>query len=209
MRTRVKFCGCTSWADVEASIDAGADAIGMIFAPSPRRIAWPDVEEIARRLPPLATPVGVFCNPNRAEIEGVRDLLPNLVVQLHGNESATFVSEIGGLVMKAIAVSPGDSTEHLARRSDEFSGALMLFDAARASRDDAALPFAWESVAPIARTRPIVVAGGLNPENVAQCVAVVRPYAVDVRSGIEDARGRRDTRAMATFIAAVRSADAI
>ncbi len=207
MRTRVKFCGCTNWIDAEAAIDAGADAIGVIFAASPRRITWPDFEEIAGKIPPLVTPVGVFENPKRAEIEAARDVLPNLVVQLHGNESGTFVSEIGGLVIKAIPVLPGDSVERLAHRCEEYPDALVMFDTARENRTGPAAPFAWEHVAPIARTRPAIVAGGLTPENVAVCVQSVRPFGVDARSGVEDRNGRKDPAKMAAFIRAVRTAD--
>ncbi len=207
MRTRVKFCGCTDWSEAETAIDAGADAIGMIFTASPRHIAWPAFEEIARRIPPFVTPVGVFADPKRAEVEGARDILPSLVVQLHGNESGTFVSELGGLIVKAIHVAPGDLLDRLAQRCDEFPDALILFDTARADRSEPGVPFAWEHIAPIARARPVVVAGGLNASNVAQCVHTVRPFAVDVRSGIEDRKGRKDPAAMAAFVQAVRAAD--
>ncbi len=207
MRTRVKFCGCTRWADAEAAIDAGADAIGMIFAASPRRISWPDFEEIARKIPPFVTPVGVFENPKRAEIEAARDVLANLVIQLHGNESGTFVSEIGGLVIKALPVLPGDSVERLAHRCEEYPDALLMFDTARENRATPAAPFAWEHVAAIARTRPVVIAGGLTPGNVAACVRSVRPFAVDTRSGVEDRNGHKDPMKMAAFVRAVRTAD--
>ncbi len=207
MRTRVKFCGCTSWAEVEEAIEAGADAVGMIFAASPRHIAWPAFEEIARRIPPFVTPVGVFANPKRAEIEAARDALSSLVVQLHGNESGTLVSEIGGLIVKALAVLPGDSTERLAQRCREFPDVLVLFDTARDDRNAPGTPFAWEHVSTIARVRPIAIAGGLTPENVGQCVRAVRPFAVDARSGVEDARGRKDAVKMAAFVRAVREAD--
>jgi phosphoribosylanthranilate isomerase len=208
MRTRVKFCGCTSWADASAAIEAGADAIGLIFAVSPRHIAWPDFEEVAARVPALVTCVGVFENPKREEVEAARDLLPGLVVQLHGNESGTFVSEIGGLVVKALAVRAGDDTARLAHRSAEYPDALLLFDTAREQRETPASPFAWANVAPIARARPVMVAGGLHAGNVGECIAAVRPYAVDARSVIEDANGRKDPKKMAAFVAAVRQADA-
>jgi phosphoribosylanthranilate isomerase len=154
------------------------------------------------------TPVGVFADPKRGEIEAARDVLPGLVVQLHGNESGTFASEIGGLVIKALPVHEGDSTQRLAHRCDEFDDALILFDTARSERTSAAPPFAWEAVAPIARTRPVIVAGGLRPENVTQCVQMVRPFAVDARSGVENAKGRKDVQKMVAFIDAVRRADA-
>jgi phosphoribosylanthranilate isomerase len=207
VRTRVKFCGCTSWADVESAADAGADAVGMIFAASPRRIAWPDFEEIARRIPPMVTPVAVFADPKRAEVEAARDALPGIVIQLHGNESGTFASELGGLVIKAIPVFTGDSTLRLAHRCEEFPEALVLFDAAREDRNAPVDPFAWEHAAPIARARPVVVAGGLTAQNVGACVRTVRPYAVDTRSGIEDRRGKKDHAAMVAFVRAVRQAD--
>jgi phosphoribosylanthranilate isomerase len=189
------------------AIEVGADAVGMIFASSPRRIVWPDFEEIARRIPPFVTPVGVFADPKRSEIEAARDLLPSLVVQLHGNESGTFASELGGLIVKAIPVLPGDDTDRLAHRCRDFPNALVLFDTARRGANHDRNPFAWENAAPIARMRPVVIAGGLTVQNVGDCVRTVRPYAVDVRSGIEDARGRKDPSAMAAFVQAVRRAD--
>lgn len=207
MRTRVKFCGCTTWADVESAIDAGADAVGMILSASPRRIAWPDFEEIARRIPPMVTPVGVFADPKRAEVEVARDALPGLVVQLHGNESGTFVSELGGLVIKALPVFAADTTARLAHRCEEFASALVMFDTAREDRTMPSAPFAWDQAAPIARMRPVIVAGGLTPENVGACVRATRPFGVDVRSGVEDRRGRKDPTAMAAFVYAVRRAD--
>ena len=209
MRTRVKFCGCTNWREAEAAIEAGADAIGMIFAHSSRRIEWEAVCEIAKRLPPLVTPVGVFADPKRAEIEAARDLMPQLVVQLHGNESGTFVSELGGEIVKVIHVSPTDGTQRLAHRCEEFTEALVMFDTARQdghAGGGTGIAFAWEHVAPIARLRPIVVAGGLTPENVGECVRAVRPFAVDARSGIET-NGKKDRVKMEAFIQAVREAD--
>ncbi len=207
MRTRVKICGCANWADVEAAIEAGADAVGMIFAVSPRRIAWPDFEEIARRIPPMITPVAVFADPKRAEVEAARDALPGLVVQLHGNESGAFVSELGGLVIKAIPVRAGDTSDRLARRCEAFPSADVLFDVAREDRSIHADPFAWGHAAPIARSRPVVIAGGLTPQNVAECVRTVRPFAVDVRTGVEDGHGRTDPLAAAAFVEAVHEAD--
>lgn len=207
MRTRVKFCGCTDWQDVEAAIDAGADAVGMIFAPSPRHISWQAFEEIARRIPPFVTPVGVFADSKRVEIEAARDILPNIVVQLHGNESGTFASELGGLVVKVIHVRPTDATERLAQRCAEFPEALIMFDTARQDRSAPGAVFAWDHVAPIARARPIVVAGGLTPENVLQCIRVARPFGVDARGGVEDRNGRKDPAKMAVFVQAVRAAD--
>ncbi len=207
MRTRVKFCGCTNWRDAEAAIDAGADAIGMIFAASPRHIAWPDFEEIASRIPPFVGAVGVFVDPKRTEVEAARDVLPSMIVQLHGNESGTFASEIGGLVIKALPVMPVDSTQRLAHRCADFTSALILFDTARENRNVAASAFAWDSIAPIARARPVVVAGGLTPENVGACVRGVHPFGVDARSGIEDEKGRKDSTKMSSFVRAVRSAD--
>jgi phosphoribosylanthranilate isomerase len=189
------------------AIDAGADAVGMIFAASPRRIAWPDFEEIARRIPPMVTPVGVFADPKRAEVEAARDALPGLVVQLHGHESGTSVSELGGLVIKAIPVFADDGTARLAHRCEEFPSALVMFDTAREERALPSATFAWEQVAPIARMRPVLIAGGLTPHNVAACVRATRPFGVDTRSGVEDRKGKKDHAAMSAFVRAVREAD--
>lgn len=209
MRTRIKFCGCTDLHDVMLAVETGADAIGMIFAPSPRRIAQSAAKYIAEHLPPFITPVGVFVDPTHDDIERARDVFPDLVVQLHGNESASFVSSLDGKVIKTIGVA-ADSAEPDAidRAANEHPRAILLFDTMHGGNTGGTgTAFPWRVVAPIARNRQIIVGGGLTPENVSNCVRAVRPYGVDVRSGIETG-GRKDPMKMRAFVQAVKDTDA-
>jgi phosphoribosylanthranilate isomerase len=196
-------------ADVTLAVETGADAIGMIFAPSIRRIAQSAAKHIAEQLPPFITPVGVFVNPTRDEIERARDIFPDLVVQLSGNEPPSFVSSLDGKVIKAVHVDPvAPETDEIERRCNEHPRAIALFDSlADGAAGGTGTAFPWRAVAPIAKRRQVIVAGGLTPENVALCVRATRPYGVDVRSGIET-DGRKDTAKMRGFVNAVRDADA-
>ena len=209
MRTRIKFCGCTELQDVMLAVETGADAIGMIFAPSTRRITESAARHIAEHLPPFITPVGVFVNPSRDEIFREREIFPDLVVQLHGDEPPSFVSSIDGKVLKTIhvaqdAADPGT----IERAANEHPRAIVLFDtAAGAQRGGTGQTFPWKTVAPVARERQVIVGGGLTPENVGQCVRTLRPFGVDVRSGIET-DSRKDAAKMRAFVQAVRESDA-
>ena len=191
-----------------ASLETGADAIGMIFAPSPRRIAESAAKDIARQLPPFITPVGVFVNPSYEEIARARSIFPDLVIQLSGTESPTFVSSLEGKLIKAIHVLPeGESEEALAERSDHHPRAITLFDTKiEGIPGGTGQTFAWRSIASIARRRQVMVSGGLTPENVSNCVRTVRPFGVDVRSGIET-EGRKDLQKMRAFVQAVKDTD--
>lgn len=205
--TRIKFCGCTSWSDAELAIESGANAIGMIFAPSERRIAWKEAEDIAGRVPRSVSVVGVFVDPAREEIDRVRELFPDLLVQLSGNEMPAFANSIRGTVIKAIHVgseTPGEM-EQICNR---FAPSLVLFDTKVSGRfGGSGITFDWAHIAKLARWRPVMVAGGLTPSNVAECVRMVRPFGVDVRSGIET-DGRKDAAKMRAFVRAVRESDA-
>jgi phosphoribosylanthranilate isomerase len=209
VRTRIKFCGCTGVHDAQLAIETGADAIGMIFAPSPRRIAESAAKDIAAQLPPFITPVGVFVNPTREEIERARAIFPDLVVQLHGDESPSFVSSIDGKVIKTIHVAP-DATDadKIARDAHQHPRAILLFDTVSGgARGGTGQTFPWRLIAPLARERQIIVGGGLTPQNVAECVRTVRPFGVDVRSGIES-EARKDVLKMRAFVKAVKENDA-
>ncbi len=207
MSTRIKFCGATSWADVELAVETGADAVGLIFADSPRRVAWDVAREIAGRIPPQITPVAVFVNPTRDDVARVRDLFPHALVQLSGDETPGFAKSIGGHVIKAIHVG-NESPFQMERICDRFAPSLVLFDTRVAGKyGGTGLTFDWTNIAKLARWRPVMVAGGLTPENVAQCVRQVRPFGVDVRSGIET-DGRKDVAKMRAFVRAVRETDA-
>lgn len=185
----------------------GADAFGMIFAPSPRRIAWADARAIAA-LAPSITAVGVFVNPSHEEVEAARALFPDLVVQLSGEEPPDFAESLSGTIVKAIHVEDGAAEGELEARCSRYPRALVMFDTEIAgSYGGTGLRFDWSAIAGIAQRRPVVIAGGLTPENVGECVRSVHPAWVDVRSGIETA-GRKDEEKMKRFVAAVRENDA-
>jgi phosphoribosylanthranilate isomerase len=208
-RTLIKFCGCTSPLDVEEAAAAGADAVGLIFAPSPRRIGERIAGDIARALPAGVRPVGVFANPTYDDVSRLRELFDEPYVQLSGNETPAFVSSLGANAIKTIHVdAAGDTAQDVARRGSLYATALLLLDT-RSSHafGGSGLAFDWQIAAALGGRRPIVVAGGLTPQNVAACVRTVRPFGVDVRSGVETA-GRKDRRKMREFVQAVRSADA-
>jgi phosphoribosylanthranilate isomerase len=202
--TLVKFCGCTAWSDVALAIGAGADAFGMIFAPSPRRIEWNAALDIAGRPLDAIAPVAVFVDPHRGEVEEVRKIFPGAWLQFSGDEPPEFVALFGERAIKAIHV--GGSGAPLEERAARFPRAMLLFDT-----HDVELAggtgkcFEWPRVAALAAQRQVIVAGGLTPENVGECVRELHPYGVDVRSGVESG-GRKDRQKMGAFVRAVRAA---
>jgi phosphoribosylanthranilate isomerase len=207
MTAWVKFCGCMSWDDVAMSIDAGADAFGMIFAPSPRKIAWEAAAEIARRLPESIEPVGVFVDPPTEDVDAVVSLFPRARLQFSGSETPEFVAGFGDHAIKAIHIDARASAAGLEERCAIYPRATILFDSRRDGMPGGTgTPFAWPCVASIASQRRVVIAGGLAPENVAECLRSVRTSGVDVRNGIET-DGRKDVAKMHAFVRAVREAD--
>lgn len=191
------------------AIETGADAIGMIFAPSTRRITESAAKHIAAHLPPFITPVGVFVDPTRDEIYRAREIFPDLVIQLHGDESPSFVSSIDGKVIKTIHVAQDASDSNAVERAaNEHPRAILLFDTVvNGQRGGTGATFPWRTIAPIARQRQVIVGGGLTPENVPSCVRTVRPFGVDVRSGVET-DSRKDLLKMRAFVQAVKDTDA-
>lgn len=215
--TRVKFCGITSVDDALAAVQAGADALGFVFAPSPRQVDAAMVREIADQLPPFVVSVGVFVDEPLEQIRAaVREARLD-VVQLHGHTACT-AADVGARVLPRIAVVQDTDADSLSRgrtRLDPSNAAAALRERIRAAGTDTVLldPGAGDGRAfdwTIARDLParVVLAGGLTAANVGQAIQLVRPYAVDVSSGVESLPGRKDTQRMRDFITAVRSADA-
>jgi len=201
----VKFCGCQSWSDVSLAIETGADAFGMIFAPSPRRIDLDAAATIAKRLTGGIEPVAVFVNPASDEIDAVRAMFPTVRLQLAGNESPEFAERFGSRAIKVIHVDDAIDVEAACA---PFRGAGILFDTkVRDVAGGSGETFRWQRVAAVARSRPVIVAGGLTSANVGDCVRAARPWGVDVRGGIESG-GRKSEELMRAFIGAVRAADA-
>ncbi len=193
---RVKICGITSVEDALAAAAAGADAVGLVFAPSPRRVSPESARDIVAALPPLVTTVGVFVNASPAYIRRVRDYCGLDLVQLHGQEDPATVRALAPRVIKALPVSP-----RRVPSPHEFPGAMLLLDAALPGGGRS---FDWSLVRELAGKRPLILAGGLDPENLVRAVETVRPFALDVCSGVETSPGKKDRDKMARFIARAR-----
>lgn len=200
---RVKICGITRPEDAVAAEAAGADAIGLVFAPASKRCVSPSVaEEICEAAGPLIARVGVFVN---AELDEVRALVRRLrltAVQLHGTESAEYARELAAEVgvVRALAFAPGVTPAGLTG----YPADAVLLDAHSPGSGTA---FAWEEAAKAWLAYPrLVLAGGLNAGNVARAVQTLRPYAVDVASGVEVSPGVKDPAAVDAFVRAARTA---
>ncbi|MGH7641491.1 MAG: phosphoribosylanthranilate isomerase [Candidatus Dormibacteria bacterium] len=204
-RTRVKICGCTSAAEVTAAVAAGADAVGLIFAPSPRRITLEQAVAATSEVPPGVTVVGVFVDPTVAELDFALTVLPTLVPQFSGVEPPELCRYLGVPYLKVFPVA-ADRAE-LESDLMEYPDALPVFETASPQRGGSGRTFDWSLVQPIAERGAVVIGGGLTPGNVGDCVRRLRPYAVDVRSGVES-QGAKDPVKLGEFLAAVRSADA-
>jgi phosphoribosylanthranilate isomerase len=207
MRTRVKICGITSVADGLAAARQGADAIGLIFyPPSPRLVTCARAAEIAAGLPPFVARVAVFVNPAANEVNAVIDACRPNLLQFHGEEAPEFCRAFGVPYVRAVRMKPGvDLLESLSPYED---AAGWLLDA---YRDDlyggTGEAFDWDLI-PRRLARPVILSGGLDARNVGDAIRRVRPWAVDVSSGVESAKGVKDARLIAAFIAGVRNADA-
>jgi phosphoribosylanthranilate isomerase len=206
LRTRVKICGITRPGDAEAAARAGADAIGLVFyPPSPRFLSVERAREIRAALPPFVQAVALFVNPDAAQVAQVIGRLHPAMLQFHGEETPEFCAQFGLPYLKACRVAPGvDLLKYL----QPFSAASgWLLDAHVAEYGGVGAGFDW-SLVPARLERPLVLSGGLASGTVGQAVRRLRPWAVDVSSGVESAKGIKDAAKIAAFIAEVRNADA-
>ena len=197
--TRVKICGLTSVADASSALEAGADALGMVFyKPSPRYINYPQAKEITTCAGPLVTLVGLFVNPGRADVEAaIRDTGINLL-QFHGDEPEEFCKSFTRPYIKAIRMAAGTDSKEAVKRYPSASG--LLFDAWQEDKyGGTGKTFDWQRLGR-QRDYPLILAGGLTPDNVAQAIAAVRPYAVDVSGGVEKTPGVKDPDLVKRFI---------
>ena len=207
MRTRVKICGITREEDARAAAVAGADAIGMVFyAPSPRSIGLDRARAIGASLPPFVSTVGLFVNPTRAEVERVLQSCPLALLQFHGDEDPAFCAAFGLPFIKAVRVRPGfDLLQYLMSYRAACGWLLDAYDDRLYGGTGAA--FDWKLI-PRELDRPVILSGGLTPENVGAAVKTVRPWAVDVSSGVEAAKGIKDAAKIAAFITGVENESA-
>ena len=205
MRTRVKICGITRPADARAAADAGADAIGLVFyPPSPRYLSTERAAEIRDALPPFLQTVALFVNADAAQVSQVIGRVHPAMLQFHGDETAEFCAQFGVPFVKACRIRPGiDALEYLRPFS---RAAAWLLDSFVPEYGGIGESFDW-SLVPAERSRPLILSGGLDRGNVARAIRAVRPWGVDVSSGVESAKGIKDAAKMAAFIAEVRHAD--
>ena len=205
VRTRVKVCGITRTHDARAAARAGADAIGLVFyPPSPRYLSVERAVEIRDALPPFVQAVALFVNPDAAQVAQVIGRVHPAMLQFHGEESPDFCSQFGVPYIKACRVKPGvDLLEYLRPFS---CAAAWLFDSYVPEYGGVGESFDW-SLVPAAGDHPLILSGGLARDNVAEAIRRVRPWGVDVSSGVESAKGIKDAAKIAAFIAEVRNAD--
>jgi len=203
MIVKVKICGITGGADALAAVDAGADALGfMFYAPSPRNVSFGVAAEIIRQLPPFVAKVGVFVNPSEDDVRRAVGECGLDTLQFHGEETPEFCRRFGLKTMKAFRVRDAESL----RQTDAYANEAWLLDSYVAGQlGGTGARFNWELATEAARRHTVLLAGGLTPENAAEAVRKVRPYGLDVSSGVESAPGKKDAAKVRAFIAAAKS----
>lgn len=201
---RVKVCGITNAEDARASIAAGADALGFNFVEGTPRYIRPEVAAaIIAELPAFVTPVGVFWDHPAGHVKAVAEQCRLGALQFHGDETPEALGEHRLPTIKTIKVTGHDD---LARMEAYGHSSVLLDSPARWSQGEARAPISWEVARAAALLRPIILSAGLTPDNVAVAVRSVRPYAVDVNSGVEASPGKKDADKVRRFVAAARAA---
>lgn len=205
-RTRVKICGFTRMVDIEAAIALGVDAVGLVFyPPSPRAVNIEQAAALAQAAPAFVSTVGLFVDAAPDWVRAVLARVPLAALQFHGQESPEYCASFARPWLKALAVAADTDVLALTRRYAQAASWLLdTFDPTLAGGTGRA--FDWRAIPPALAGR-IVLAGGLNPDNVAAAIAQVRPHAVDVSSGVEYGKGLKDAAKMAAFMQGVRDGD--
>lgn len=204
MRTaRVKICGITSIADARAAVQAGADALGFVFAHSPRKVSPAQAKRIIAALPPFISAVGVFVDEETEAVARIVSFCRLTHIQFHGAEAPERCIPFAGRVIKAIRIKDDKSLRGLGR----YRVAAFLLDShVTGQAGGTGKTFRWEIAAELGTKTsvPIILSGGLNSQNVAKAIKAVKPYAVDVSSGVEASPGRKDAGLVRKFIRTVR-----
>jgi phosphoribosylanthranilate isomerase len=206
-RTRIKICGITRVDDAACAVACGADAVGLNCYPhSPRFVASGRLRELAATLPPFVTPVLLFVNAATDHVQACLAQVPHALLQFHGDEARADCERYGRPYLRAVRMGAGVDLLDCAR---SFPSAIaLLADAPAAGFGGSGTVFDWARLpVPAQRTMPLVLAGGLNETNVIDAIARVRPFAVDVSSGVEEAPGLKSAERLQRFCAAVRQAD--
>jgi phosphoribosylanthranilate isomerase len=204
-RTRIKFCGIRRAADAAIAVDLGVDAIGFVLVPASRRyIAAESAAAVRAKLPPLVSAVALFMDADAQFVQHCIDVLRPDLMQFHGSETAAFCLGFGLPYVKAVAMGAGNDARRVARQHRQ-AGALLLDGHAPGALGGSGKAFAWSPLE--MPDRRLILAGGLTPQNVGRGIRILRPYAVDVSSGIEARPGVKDATKMRAFVEAVRRAD--
>lgn len=204
-RTRIKICGITSAADGWKAVEAGADAIGLVFYPdSPRALGAEDGARIASALPPFVTVAGLFVDPDRDEVAAVLERCPLDILQFHGEETPELCRAFGRRYLKAVRVTRETDVRPYAEAHGPQR--LLLDTHVPGQAGGTGQTFQW-SVLPEELAGKAVLAGGLTPANVTEAVRTVRPFAVDVSSGVEEHPGVKSAERIAAFVQGVRDGD--
>ena len=199
MNMRVKICGITNNEDAHAAVEYGADALGFVFAKSPRQVTKEHARDIVKNLPPFVSPVGVFVDEQIDTLKEICDFCGIQTVQLHGNEQPSYLKELEGYkLIKAFRVKEEEDLKPLANYKPH---AFLLDSYVKGVMGGTGVPFKWEIARQAHKYGIIILSGGLTPENVKEAIQMVKPYAVDVSSGVESSPGKKDTLLVKRFIA--------
>jgi len=197
-QVKVKVCGMTSLKDALVAVEVGADAVGFIFyKKSPRSVTMKTVREIVLELPPFVDTVGVFVDETAEQINKIADYCNLDIIQLHGDESPTFCKKIRRKVIKAFRIKDMQSVKKLS--SFQVSG-FLLDTFSENLHGGTGKVFDWNLALPAKKFGPVIMAGGLTPNNVQQAVRQIRPYGVDVCSGVESEPGIKDHKKVRAFL---------
>ena len=205
-KVKVKVCGITNFEDALAAVEAGADALGFIFyEKSPRYVVPAVASRIIAELPPLVLPVGVFANAGVATVRSIMDTCGLGMAQLHGDENVTYCHELSRPAMKALRLKDRGSLLAVA----EYQGrggvrGFVLDTFSEVAYGGTGQVTDWKLAAEAAKSTPVLLAGGLTSDNVAEAIRTVHPYGVDVSSGVESSPGKKDHAKIRAFLNAVR-----
>ena len=204
MRTRVKICGITRRQDAEFAVKSGADAIGLVFyEPSPRAVTMAQAAAITAQLPPFVSAVGLFVNATAEKVRQTLDEVPLSLLQFHGNESAEYCAQFNMPYIKAVRMQTASdliqADEHFAEAS-----ALLLDSYQHGVPGGTGQTFDWSMITAV--SKPLILAGGLKTENVAEAIRQVSPYAVDVSGGVEESKGLKSNNKISAFMREVANA---
>lgn len=202
---RIKVCGITNVADALAAHALGAEAVGFVFAKSPRRVDKNVAREIALALPPFVHLVGVFVDEEKKVVEDIALFCRLTVLQFHGSESPEYCAGFDRRVVKAFRISKSEDMERM-RPYQDIVSAFLLDTYHPNLPGGTGQSFNWDLAADARKIGPIILAGGLNPDNVQAAIRTVQPYAVDVSSGVEMAPGKKDHKKIRLFIKRARTA---